>query len=48
MQFCVSLTVNRLSEQFFGAVNAGNTHRITTSITLTLLFREYLVNALEA
>jgi len=37
--FCVSLTVNRLSEQFFGAVNAGNTHRITTSITLTLLFR---------
>lgn len=37
--FCVSLSTNRLSETFFGEVNAENTHKISTSITLTLLFR---------
>lgn len=37
--FCVSLSVNRLSETFFGAVSTANTHKITQSITLTLLFR---------
>lgn len=37
--FCVSLTVNRLSDTFFGEHNASTTHKITTSITLTLLFR---------
>lgn len=37
--FCVSLAVNRLSETFFGGVSPDNTHKITQSITLTLLFR---------
>ncbi|CAD6575134.1 MAG: hypothetical protein CYPHOPRED_005587 [Cyphobasidiales sp. Tagirdzhanova-0007] len=37
--FCVSLAVNNLSTPFFGAVTASNTHKITTSMTLTLLFR---------
>ena len=37
--FCVSLSVNALSDTFFGSHTAENTKQITTSITLTLLFR---------
>lgn len=37
--FCVSLTINRLADTFFGYHNSETSHKLTTSITLTLLFR---------